>query len=94
METEEARRQRMGQVARFAYKRAREEDGRGPEDIQYLDDELRITVRSSYSRRNDIFTTEVLVYIRADKTGSHHHLVIDENGRVIFDEWRVRNNGH
>lgn len=59
-----------------------------PRMTQFEDGEFKVDVRSGYDRRHDCIVTDVLIYDKQNKR-EHYHLVIDENGRELFSEWRL-----
>lgn len=83
----ERRRRLIGHVAqRAVLKATSEQKGR---DIQYVDDGCRVEVKSGYRRKNKAIVTDILVFDRTRKDGGHVHIVIDELGNVLHEEWTV-----
>lgn len=58
-----------------------------PRRTQHEDAEFKVDVKSGYSRRYDVIVTDVLIYDKRNKK-EHYHLIIDENGRELFSQWR------
>lgn len=74
-----------------AYRRVQAKYQPGQADLQYLDGEYRVTVKSGYGFDQDAATTEILIYPRQDNpSGSHWHIVIDDHGTEIMNEWRQK----
>lgn len=69
----------MSQWANYAHKT--------PRRVQHEDAEFKVEAGSGYSRKYRMITTDVLIYDKRNKK-EHYHIVIDENGREIFSEWR------
>jgi len=59
---------------------------------QYEDEEFKIQVKSGYDGKHASVVTDVLIYDKQNKR-EHYHLVIDDQGRELFSEWR-ENRGH
>lgn len=59
--------------------------------LQYLDGDYRVEVKSGYSFDEGRLTTEVFIYPRHNNPrGSHQHVVIDEHGNELMNEWREK----
>lgn len=58
-----------------------------PRMTQFDDSEFKVTVQSGYSRDHDCITTDVLIFDKQNKK-EHYHLVLDDQGRELFSEWR------
>lgn len=87
---EAAERARIEIVER-AYRRVQGKYQSAPADLQYLDGDYRVTVKSGYGFDQDSPTTEILIYPRRDNpSGSHWHIVIDDQGNEIMNEWRQK----
>ncbi len=79
------------EIIERAYRRVQSKYQPAPADLQYLDGEYRVTVRSGYGFKQDEPTTEILIYPRRDNpSGSHWHIVIDDQGNEIMNEWRQK----
>jgi len=63
----------------------RERAARGPEAVQYRDDDVTVRVRSGYSRDHDSVTSDFI--IAPDGSDEHKHLGISEEGDTLFDKW-------
>jgi chromosome segregation ATPase len=50
------------------------------------DGQITTKVKAGWSRDHDMPCTDVIIEVRGIK--GHHHTVIDEDGRVLIDEWR------
>ena len=55
---------------------------------QYEDSEFKVTVRSGHDRRRNCIVTDVLIFDKHNKR-EHYHLIIDEQGKELFSEWRI-----
>lgn len=87
---EENRRKVFGQAALRAYDyRARRQAQRSTDEVQYLDDEVRVVVRNGYSSDRDCYTTEIKVFHRDPNIHEHLHVVFDDRGQIIFENWRA-----
>jgi hypothetical protein len=88
----------MDQAATKAYPHARENDSRwrmvngkekhGGHDKQCVDGDVRVEVVNGYSRDHDQYTTDIKVFHRDPSIKQHLHVVFDERGRKIVNEWR------
>lgn len=79
------------EIVERAYRRVQSKFQPGRPDLQYLDGDYRVTVRSGYSFDSDAATTEILIYPRSDNPkGSHWHIVINDKGNEIMNEWREK----
>lgn len=81
----------MAVAIRRAYQENRTRRGRGKEEIQYQDGMFTVKVRSDYNRDHDCDVTNILIFPRKENpNGSHQHVIIDENGNMLMNEWRER----
>lgn len=81
----------MAVAIRRAYQDFRTEQARGRRELQYRDGDLEVRVRSDYNRDHDCDVTDIVVIPRHDNPrGSHQHVIIDENGNELMNEWRDR----
>lgn len=55
---------------------------------QYEDSEFKVTVRSGHDRRRNCIVTDVLIFDKHNKR-EHYHLIVDEQGKELFSEWRI-----
>ena len=79
------------EIVERAYRHVQAKFQSAPADLQYLDGEYRVTVRSGYSFDRGRATTEILIYPRQNNaSGSHWHIVIDDQGNEIMNEWRQK----
>lgn len=77
---------KMGRVAVRAYERAQAKLAvAGPYEAQYKDEGMVVKVKSDYSIDHNCWTTSIII---APRDGSgHQHIVIDEQGREIYNKW-------
>ena len=75
------------QDRREADSRWRDDGGHG-KAIQFEDDEVRVEVVNGYSRDYDQYTTDIKVMHRDSRASHHLHVIYDERGREIMNEWR------
>lgn len=92
---EQAVRERMEReriaIVDTAYRKVQSKYQPGAPELQYLDGEYRVTVKSGYSFQRGVATTEILIFPRKDNPrGSHWHVVIDESGNELMSEWREK----
>lgn len=85
---EEARRAALGQQAAdaalgAAYREAKAQRGR---DTQFESHGIKVRVKNGYSRRFDRYTTDI-VLIDPRRPSEHLHLVLDDNGNEIHNQW-------
>ena len=57
-----------------------------PWDTQRQNDDGKVLVNSGYSFDNKSDTTVFIITDSDDKTG-HQHVVIDDNGNEIYNNW-------
>ena len=57
-----------------------------PWDTQSQNDDGKVLVNSGYSFDNKSDTTVFIITDSDDKTG-HQHVVIDDNGNEIYNNW-------
>ena len=57
-----------------------------PWDTQSQNDDGKVLVNSGYSFDNKSDTTVFIITDSDDKTG-HQHIVIDDNGNEIYNNW-------
>ena len=55
-------------------------------DVQSENSDGKVKVRHGLSRDYNVDTTEFIITDSSDKTG-HQHVVIDKNGREIYNQW-------
>lgn len=78
------------QAKREANSRYRPDGSRGRDE--WTDGEFIISVTNGYSRDRDEYTTDVLVIPR-DADGAKLHVVFDERGNEIVNEWHEPTRG-
>lgn len=61
--------------------------GLGKHMVQYVDEQVKTKVRGGFDYRHQVPTSDIVIMPR-DGSGRHHHLVVDDDGTVITDEWR------
>jgi hypothetical protein len=62
---------------------------RGGRVHQFKDGEVEVTVTDSYNRDRDAYDTDVIVKpLGHGWGGQHQHVIIDESGRILMNEWR------
>jgi len=67
--------ERIAQEAELKYSGSRE--------IQYIDNDAKVMVKSGYDRRHHCVVTDILITDRRSDNGLRLHLLIDENGKEI-----------
>lgn len=76
------------------YQEQRESDSRWREDgsrgksLQYEDGDVRVEVVNGYSQDTDEYTTDIKVIHRDSRVTEHLHVIYDEQGKEIMNEWR------
>ena len=83
-ERRELGRQALRQVAERAARRASAESGR-EEVIE--ENGITLKIKNGFDHRSGELTTDILVFDKDDNSG-HWHLVVDERGKLIINEWR------
>ena len=78
----ESQKERLGRYAVNAYYAS----FAGTKQPQHLDPDVRVTVRNNWNRDHHVWTTDVIVAPR-DHTGDRLHIVFDERGNEIVNEW-------
>lgn len=58
-------------------------------DVQYIDGDHKVMVKSGMDQKSMRVTTDILVYDRNRTDGGHIHIVLDENGEVVHEAWTV-----
>ena len=77
----------LGHIAqREVLKASSEQVGR---DVQYVDDECEVRVKSGHNRNYDKIVTDIIVVDRTDPRGGHVHIVVDEWGNVLHEAWKT-----
>lgn len=66
-----------------AYREAKAQRGR---DVQFDSDGVKVLVKNGFSRRFNRYTTDI-VLIDPGRAGEHLHIVLDEQGTEIHQEW-------
>lgn len=85
---EEHRRRKLGQITIKAYREAQKQKGK--RDIQYEDEGYKVKVTNGYSRDLDRYTTDIIIVPRFNNPYGHHqHVIFDEYGNEIMNEWRT-----
>jgi hypothetical protein len=78
-------------AVRRAYQNNRTWRAQGRREVQYEDGDFTVKVRSGYSRDSDADVTDIMIIPRHDNPrGSHQHVIIDEDGNEIMNEWREK----
>ncbi len=85
----------MAQAALRAYKDSRREQSRwregsakrGGHDKQYIDGDVKVLVVNGYSDDTDEYTTDIKIIHRDRRITQHLHVVFDEQGNEIVNEW-------
>jgi domain of unknown function (DUF1771) len=67
--------ERIAQEAELKYSGSRE--------MQYIDNDAKVMVKSGYDRRHHCVVTDILITDRRSDNGLRLHLLIDENGKEI-----------
>lgn len=78
------------QIVDEAYRRIQSKYQPGPADLQYLDGDYRVEVKSGYSFDHGRPTTEIFIFPRQGHSSSHWHIVIDDRGNEIMNQWRQK----
>ena len=73
-------------AARRAIARWNTQKGR---DVQYVDDDISVKVKSGYHGKTGQITTDFILYDRRDPNGLHLHLVVDESGNVLHEAMKT-----
>lgn len=73
-------------VGRKAVDKYLEVANKGPRQIVYQDSDLVIKTQSGWSRDHRCKTTDILIFPR-DNSGNRLHIVYDERGNEILNEW-------
>lgn len=60
--------------------------GLGERMVQSVNEQFRVDAGSDFSYRNQVPTTDILIFPR-DGSGGRHHFVVDDEGNVILDEY-------
>jgi hypothetical protein len=82
----EATRKRQRSLAQRAVLKATSvQKGR---DLQYVDDDFKVKVKSGYHRENEVVATDIIIIDRLGPKGSHWHIIIDEYGNILHQGWR------
>lgn len=80
------RERKLGRIARVAYQNSLAQQGR---DLQYEDEDCEVRVKMGYNRDHGCYVTDIIVKPKGDGWhGSHQHVIIDEQGNEIMNEWR------
>lgn len=72
-----------------AYEQKHQESAQKSWDTQYNGVDFTVKVQSGYDRDHVCYTTNILVIPRQNNPrGSHQHIVFDEHGNELFNQWR------
>jgi len=89
-----ARERLQGLIAvavRRAYQNNRASAAQVGRDAQYRDGDLEVLVKVNYNRDRDCYVTDIIVKpLGGGWHGSHQHVIIDEDGRELMNEWREK----
>lgn len=84
---ERERRARIQALSAEAIRRTlREMSTKGPREVQFEADGIKVLAKAGYSRRTDSFTTDIIL-VDPGRNGKHLHLVISDTGNVLHEEW-------
>lgn len=76
------------QSQREADSRWRDSGGGRGHSTQYRDGDVQVEVVNGYSRDLDQYTTDIKIIHRDPRITQHLHVVFDELGNEIVNEWR------
>lgn len=81
----------MAVAIRRAYQDHRASEAQVGRSVQYRDGDLEVLVKVGYNRDHDCYVTDIIVKPLGEGWhGSHQHVIIDENGRELMNEWREK----
>ncbi len=88
------RRELQGLIAvavRRAYQENRASAAQVGRNVQYRDGDLEVLVKVDYKRDIDDYVTDIIIKpLGHGWRGSHQHVIIDESGKILMNEWREK----
>jgi hypothetical protein len=78
-------------AVRRAYQNNRASAAQVGRNVQYRDGDLEVLVKVGYNADHDCYVTDIIVKpLGHGHHGSHQHVIIDERGNEIMNEWRKK----